>query len=203
MCVMITDNELHVDVKKYRDNRVWVTKKVRMEAEKLRKSLNIKLQILLNYYSVITLILSVLTIKIPDEKLDMWNLIISISLLGITLTITFFNLDQKANEYKNCYLQLASIESDFDDLIYKIKKNTLEDDEIYTEFKNLKKSYTDILSISDNHSDLDYLEFKSKNAGFNLSFSETLKHYSVTWGFNLFYIIFIIFPIIVIIIKLR
>jgi len=139
-------------------DKVWITKKVRMNSENRLNKLDSLSQFLLNWYSISTLALSVVTLIFPDQKFDILNLIISIFLMGITLIVTSAKLKDRANEFKISYIQITVIEEDLKNLELQcelfIDESTYKD--IFSDFIKIKKKYISILDSTPNQEQIDY-----------------------------------------------
>lgn len=199
------DNEKLIDIiNTFKSDRVWVTKKIRMGSEAVRKKINMHLQILLNYYSVSTLALSVITYKNSDELLDTWNLIISIFLLGITITVTNLNLEHKANEFKKSYILLDQLEAKIDRLVFEMEYSS---DKMSFELANekffdLKEEYSKILNETDNHSNFDLITYKKIRQPKTLSHYEYYMHGLTVLIYFVILIITFVLPIYILVNKL-
>ncbi|MGB3161779.1 MAG: SLATT domain-containing protein [Carnobacterium sp.] len=198
------NEELKNSIDNYKQTRVWVTKKVRMDAEAIRKRVNNHLEILLTYYSVATLSLSVITYKNPDENLDTWNLLITIFLLGIVIIVTNLNLDNKANEFKKSYILLDQLEAKIDKLIFNINHNSAEITfHIANDaFFNIKEEYSKILNETDNHSDFDFLSYRVSRFPKELSCHDFISYHSKKIFYYTIIVIVFILPIFILTKKL-
>lgn len=200
----INNKELEDNIDNFKQNRVWVTKKIRMDAEAIRKRVNIHLEILLTYYSVATLALSVITYKNSDENLDTWNLLISIFLLGIVIIVTNLNLENKANEFKKSYILLDQLEAKIDKLIFNIKHNSakMTFQTANEEFFNIKEEYSKILNETDNHSDFDFLSYKVSKFPKKLTCHELMSYHSKKFFYYIIIVIVFALPIFILTKKL-
>lgn len=200
----INNEELQKNINTFKNDRVWVTKKIRMDAEAIRKKMNNHLQVLLTYYSVATLALSVITYKNSDENLDTWNLLITIFLLGIVIVVTNLNLDTKASEFKKSYILLDQLESKIDKLIFDMKYNSgkITFQKANDEFLNIKEEYSKILNETDNHSDFDYLSYRVSRVPEQLSCLEFMSYYSKKFFYYIVVLIVFILPIFILTKKL-
>lgn len=162
---------LNNEIKHFKDERVWVTKKIRMESEARMNKNNIFSLFMVNFYTLIVLSLSIIALVINDSvivnKITVLTLISSVALFGVSLFVSLYGFKEKAMSYKQCYLDLTKIENDCQSLLlkdqeYEVKGNT---------FNNLKKEYANILEKTDNHSSVDRLTYLKNNGKF-----ETLEH---------------------------
>lgn len=167
-----------------------------MEAEAVRKRVSLHLQVFLNYYSVATLAISVITYKYPNEKIDTWNMMISIFLLGIVIVMTSLDLENKANEFKKSYILLSELEAKTDHLEVEIISNSGKTDfkEVNTRWLQLQEEYVKIMSKTNNHSDFDFLKYMVSNLGSQgkISCFTKMKYY---FSVVVYYVIIVLFAI--------
>lgn len=139
-------------------NRVWVTKKIRMESEaRLKRNLNMA-NIVINYYTFTVLAFSIWALVLDTNSeltkyVTLMTVISSVGLFGVSLLISSLAYRERALQFKESYLKLDSLESDFKNLLriaYRLKK-----DELIDQFYFLEKKYFDILALSDNHDQVD------------------------------------------------
>lgn len=169
--------DLYGKIEKFIHDRVWETKKTRMNSEERYLRYNFFSEVILNEYSVCMLALSVITLSKADARFDLLNLVLSILLLGVTLIVTCLRFKETANEYKNSYTQLILIEDQLENLLLKIKEQYLEEDP-YDSFLNIKNNYQTILSNTPNHKYIDYLRMKKNSDENKLDTKQTLYYYS-------------------------
>lgn len=146
------------EIKKFADNRIWVTKKTRMEAEARLKKNQIVSNIIINYYTFAVLGFSIWSLVLDPQSniakyVTLMTVISSVGLFGVTLLISSLGYKERALQFKESYLKLDSLESDFKHLLrsaYQLSK-----EEVISKFYTLEKKYFDILSLSDNHDPID------------------------------------------------
>lgn len=169
------------EIDKFIKNRLWVTKKIRMESEaRLRKNHNIS-NIIINYYTFAVLAFSIWSLVLdPNSSMakyvTLMTVISSVGLFGVTLLISSIGYKERALQFKESYLKLDSLESDFKHLLrsaYRMNK-----DEVVDQFYLLEKKYYDILDLSDNHDQVDTekLFIDRKIDGFDRFLNSHKKH---------------------------
>ncbi|WP_447403043.1 SLATT domain-containing protein (plasmid) [Lysinibacillus sp. fkY74-1] len=155
------------EITHFKDNRVWVTKKTRMESEARMNSNNVFSLFVVNFYTLIVLALSILGLVISDkdmvDKITVLTLISSVALFGISLFVSLFSYKEKAIAYKQCYLDLTRIESQCQDLLL----DDLDYQKRFYKFNEIKKEYNHILEKTDNHSYVDRLIYLKNNKKLN------------------------------------
>lgn len=187
------------EIAKFKNNKVWKTKKCRMNAEERYLKYNTRSSIVLNEYTVSMITLSVITTYKPDDIINLLNLVLSILLLGVTLTVTFLKFKETAEEYKISYTNIILIEDELDNLSIRLQDNHYPSDP-YEKFSEIKISYEKVLKETPNHKYIDYLKNEKRNS--DLYWQQKLYYYSrIIFGEISFCIIFIL-PIGIIVYKL-
>ncbi|TCZ75064.1 SLATT domain-containing protein [Paenibacillus albiflavus] len=139
--------------------RVWKTKKSRMEAEARLIQNNLIADILVNYYTFAVIVYSILALVLDSgnsysKNITISTLVLSIGLFGITLFLSSVGFKQKATQFKDSYHKLDLLEIDINHLLrsaqFKSKKQII--DELYV----LEQKYIYILSLTDNHHTIDH-----------------------------------------------
>ncbi|XJZ28613.1 SLATT domain-containing protein [Bacillota bacterium Lsc_1132] len=175
------ESNLINEITHFKDNKVWVTKKTRMESEARMNSNNVFSLFVVNFYTLIVLALSILGLVIADkdmvDKITVLTLISSVALFGISLFVSLFGYKEKAIAYKQCYLDLTRIESQCQDLLLE----DLDYQKRFYKFNEIKKEYNHILDKTDNHSFIDRLVYLKNNKKLNtLEDQISYKKYKIT-----------------------
>lgn len=151
----------------FKDKRVWVTRKTRMESETRMNNNNIFSLFVVNFYTLIVLGLSILSLVMADEeminRITVLTLIASVTLFGISLFVSLYGYKEKAIAYKQCYIDLTRIESQCQDLLLE----NLDFSKRLIKFNEIKKDYNHILEKTDNHSSVDRLVYLKNNGKLN------------------------------------
>lgn len=164
-----SDKEVGIlkEITHFKDNRVWVTKKTRMEAEARMNNNNIFSLFVVNFYTLIVLALSILGLVMTDQqmidRITVLTLISSVALFGISLFVSLCGYKEKAIAYKQCYLDLTKIESQCQDLLLE----ELDYPNRLIKFNEIKREYNHILEKTDNHSFVDRLVYLKNNKKLN------------------------------------
>lgn len=146
------------EIKKFADNRIWMTKKMRMESEARLKRNHILSNIIINYYTFAVLAFSIWSLVLDPESyvskyVTLMTVISSVGLFGVTLLISSLGYRERALQFKESYLKLDSLESEFKHLSRSAYQLSKED--VIERFHILEKKYFDILALSDNHDPID------------------------------------------------
>ncbi|MBS4694491.1 SLATT domain-containing protein [Aeromonas allosaccharophila] len=126
-----------------RDN-IWFTYKARIQAHKRLVWLDFHSQLLLMWYAILSATLGVLTIRqstLLGPNTDIFATILSIALLGVSLTVTNRDFRVRAMIMRTNYLQLQR-------LYLEIPANT-------TPTKDQASKYYELLAESENHHEID------------------------------------------------
>lgn len=170
------ETELLMEITHFKDNKVWVTRKTRTESEARMNNNNIFSLFVVNFYTLIVLSLSILGLVIPNQvitdKITVLTLISSVALFGISLFVSLYGYKEKAIAYKQCYLDLTSIESQCQDILLE----DLDYQNRLTRFNEIKKEYNHILEKTDNHSFVDRLVYLKNNKKLN-SLEDQISYY--------------------------
>lgn len=127
-------------------DRVWMTRKARINASERLLSLEKFIQYINIYYSCFICILSVYGLVIINDKIGIISTILSIIL---TISMVYLNSQRfgdRAQQLKNNYINLQKLYLKLDN----IDENTIVD---LTEYNN---EYIQLLSSCENHSSYDY-----------------------------------------------
>ncbi|SEH94663.1 hypothetical protein SAMN05192559_1063 [Halobacillus karajensis] len=156
-----SENEkLLKDIEEFRDNRVWVTKKTRMEAEARMNTNHLFSLVIVNYYTMFVLSFSIWSLvnKESPSNINLLTVIASVLLFGASIFVSTYGFKEKAISFKNCYLDLYKIENRLDKLLFM----KVDHEKLLSEFDEVKKEYNHVLEKTDNHSNTDRLVFLKK-----------------------------------------
>ncbi|GEN44468.1 SLATT domain-containing protein [Alkalibacillus haloalkaliphilus] len=139
------------------DKNIWVTRKSRIEAEARMIRNHNFLQFTLVYYTFFILAFSIWLLVTENYNISIFTVILSVGLFGFNIYFNSIGFNEKALKYKESYLELTQLQ-------YKMEQLLDEEEGIKTEeFHDLKSDYQQILSKTDNHSELDYLKVLIKH----------------------------------------
>lgn len=127
-------------------NQVWCTRVSRINAEKRLMSKEKFIQFINIYYSVVTVIYSIMSYINCDNKLSEITIYITISLLISILYLNAQNYPQLARAYRENYTNLQNIE-------FRLKHLSENDED---EIKQIEKEYCTLLNQYSNHITYDY-----------------------------------------------
>jgi SMODS and SLOG-associating 2TM effector domain family 5 len=148
------------EIKNLINNRVWVTKKARMEAEARMNRNNFFMTLLVNYYTFIVLAFSIWTLVSENNNMSLLTVIASVGLFGISIFVSAVGYREKALQFKESYLSLNELEFD---LKYLLRNENLEESLVINDLKLYEKKYNEILTKSENHNDLDFTKVLIKH----------------------------------------
>ncbi|EBY6526823.1 SLATT domain-containing protein [Salmonella enterica subsp. enterica serovar Livingstone] len=134
-----------------KDN-VWFTYKARIHAYHRLEQMDIHSQLLLVWYAIIGAILAVVAVRHPDvlgDDTDVFGAVLSITLLGVSLSIANRDFRGRAINMRKNYLALQCL--------YNELKNKTE----ITQNDTLK--YDELLNEVENHNEMDDKIFRVKN----------------------------------------
>lgn len=168
------------NLKKFNDNKIWVTKKTRMESEKNLLEKNRIVNYLLIYYSACLAVMSYLTIaKVGSFNITYISGIISLILPSVNIFQYKADYSRRATEFKECYLSLERLENECNDLILELSDIT-NIEEALRKKNVIHEKYYEILLKCENQSSIAFFYFKKNeikrgNKNFSISNGETAK----------------------------
>lgn len=187
-------NIIESEAKKLLD-RVWKTKKIRMVAEARRLTLKKQTDLLLNLTTIWALETSFFTFLgnsnfgvLTNSGVSILSFVLSLGAVIISLIVTGYDYVSEANEFKNSYIELGKVENEIDILLNRLKLHIGSCDEIIAQLASIKNNYTDVLSRTMNHTDLDFLFFKRAQLQQEYEHDDSCKSsWKKNWMKNLWY----------------
>lgn len=136
--------------------KIWITRKARIEAATRLERNDLLSQIYINYYSVFIVALSIWDLYKTDTNLSIHLVIGALLVLCTSIFISARNFKERALNTKNCYIKL-------DELYRKAEQLENRSSNVRkSDWKQLEADYEQLLLLSENHSIFDYLSFKHK-----------------------------------------
>ncbi len=147
------------EIKYLVDERVWKTKKIRMEAEARLNRNNLVSVIILNYYTFVVLAFSIWSLILDPTsqittRISLMLVIASVGLFGVTLFLSTVGFKEKAVQFKDSYVRLDNLENGIRNLLRNME--FLDKQRVIVELQQFEEKYNEIISLSDNHSRIDY-----------------------------------------------
>ena len=128
-------------------NNIWITRKSRINAsERLNKN-DFWSQVLIAYYSICLITLTIVDIKDDNFNMETLSLILSILILTISIFIVSMNFKERSLILKTSYVKMAKL---YRDVLKKEKDNA--------NYEDLENQYNTIVELTENHSPYDYME---------------------------------------------
>ena len=132
------------------EDKIWLTRKCRIEASERLNRYDLISKIILIYYSTFILGISIYGLVFPNSNLSITLTIASLLVLISSLFIASRNFKERSLMFKQCYIKLNQ-------LLHQIKTLKTENDD----YKNkLFYDYIEVLHLTENHSQYDYLKVK-------------------------------------------
>src|SRR3989338_5116959 len=173
-------------------NKVWFTYRARIMAHERLMLLNKVTQYLLIWYSLITVISSIVMIRFPlifGSNGDILVTCISLIVLVLSLVVSSRDYRGREIEMRKNYLELQKLYRELE------VKNELPADE----FSEKDERYQFIIAKGENHTEFDDLTFRVKNSTTRTpAWHAFILYYVVKTAAWLFLIAFIITPLIII-----
>jgi hypothetical protein len=189
---MIDSQQIINEIKYLSNDRIWKTKKARMEAEERLNKYNFLSNLLVNYYTFFVLAFSIWTLISEDTDISLLTVIASVGLFGVSLFLSYVGFREKAIQFKDSYQRLDELDIDVKSLLR--KSNTITVEELINILNSYEKKYNEIISKTDNHSSIDYqkLAISRKLDGYK---DLRLNYYLTSLGVNLFILFLFVSPI--------
>jgi amino acid permease len=127
--------------------KIWITRKARINTERRLLRKNTISQVLMIYYSTILVLVSLLSLIYPNSDLSLVSLIGSIVVLIASVTLYAQRYMERALAMRRCYIKL-------DDIFGRVKKAEESEGGVGSEFQ---LEYNECIGAVENHSEYDYL----------------------------------------------
>ncbi|TNV22815.1 SLATT domain-containing protein [Buttiauxella sp. B2] len=147
-------------------DKIWFTYKARIHAYHRLEWMDTHSQFLLVWYAVLGVALAVVVIRYPNllgSDTDIFSAILSIALLGVSLSVTNRNFRGRAMNMRNNYLALQHLYNVIN------SRGSVMDTDI--------TKYDELLNEVDNHNDMDDKIFRVKNSSLLISRSPKWTEY--------------------------
>lgn len=170
-------------------NKIWITRKARINAEERLEKFDFLTQMLINYYTLVIVGLSIWTLY--DESnaklISVITIIASVLLFGLSIFVNARNFKIRAITFKSCYIKLDEIYNECE--LLKDSPDNLSAEEI----TRIQNKYNKVMNSIENHTPMDYLRVLNNTS--NISKSQR-------WYFNFKRSLFIILIFIIILFPL-
>lgn len=167
-------------------NRIWITRKCRINASERFDNLYFWTRFFQVYYSLILIVLSINNFSLIKEEKG--NDSISLLLLVASLAVSFFSMYISSQNYKERALKLKYNYHGFDELYRNLDRIIINEDFKLSEVFLIEDKYLFLLKVSENHSTEDYLTYqKMDNKNDYWKFMDYLNYY---WMVKRWYILF-------------
>lgn len=171
-------------------NKVWFTYKARIQAHHRLEWMDTHSQFLLVWYAILGAALAVVAIRYPTllgKNTDIFGAILSITLLGVSLSVANRDFRGRALNMRKNYLALQHLYNVIN------TRNTVQPEDIV--------KYDELMNDVENHQDMDDKTFRVRNSSQLTSRHPRKKEYFQVYLFTVFkYVVLLIFyttPVIV------
>ncbi|ACB65644.1 conserved hypothetical protein [Burkholderia ambifaria MC40-6] len=136
-------------------NRIWFTRKARIQAEKRLLQNDFHSQLMLQIFTAYILVLSIYMLKfhaggISDDAANVTLLVVSVLLFGRTPAVNSRNFKGRAEAFKIMYVKLQLLLDNLADLDW---ANSIE--EAQHAYAEVQQEYARIIADGENHSEID------------------------------------------------
>lgn len=129
------------------NDKVWKTKKSRINTSERLKYNDFISQLLITYYSLFIIVISIIDISNTKSNFGTLTLILSILILVVSVFVFSMNFKERSLKLQYTYIKM-------DNLWLEMKKREKDGKDI----SELKLEYSNLLECSENHSECDYLK---------------------------------------------
>jgi len=174
-------------------NKIWITRKCRINTSERLIFLNVISQLFLNYFTLVILSISIWTLYIDSESknLTFTTVIASLFLFACTIGINSLDYKERIRKLKTCYIKLEVLYYDLEVLKSDFQEKGQNDS--YEKFYEIKRSYINLLKSVENHSSYDYLKFTLTQKEYR-SWKTFIKYYLLNFLFFLTIILLMLLP---------
>ncbi len=129
------------------NDKVWKTKKSRINTSERLKQNDFISQLLITYYSLLIIIISIIDMSNIQSNFGTLTLILSILILIVSVFVFSMNFKERSLKLQNSYIKM-------DKLWIEIENKESKNEDI----SELKTEYSNLLECSENHSECDFLK---------------------------------------------
>jgi hypothetical protein len=136
-------------------NRIWFTRKARIQSEKRLLQNDFHAQLMLQLFSAYSIGLSIYLLKfhatgLSDDAANVTLIVVSVLLFGIAPYISARNFKGRAEEFKTVYVKLQTLLNDLNRISWISSV-----DEAHAAYEVVEKEYARTLADSENHLEID------------------------------------------------
>lgn len=163
-------------------DKVWFTYKARIQAHHRLEWMDTHSQFLLVWYAILGAALAVVTIRYPTVlgcNTDIFGAVLSITLLGVSLSVANRDFRGRAMHMRKNYLALQHLHN-----VMSSRVSVTEED---------INEYDDLLNEAENHNEMDDKTFRVRNSSQLKSRKPETMEYIQVYGFLIIKIIVLVF----------
>jgi hypothetical protein len=175
-------------------DKIWITRKSRINSAERLILTNTLSQIFINYYTLVILSISIWTLFSNDENnnnLSFITVVASLFIFAGTVGVNSLNFKERISKFKSCYIKLDELNGDLE--ILKNDLSKLGSGEPRQRFEIIRSSYIKMLEDIENHHAYDYLKFQVNNK-YKINYGNYLKYYFYNFVFILVILILVLIP---------
>ncbi|MBU8792163.1 SLATT domain-containing protein [Oceanobacillus caeni] len=183
-------------------NKVWITRKCRINTSDRLVFTNKVTQFLINYYTLVILSISIWSLNTTDNThFSLFTVIASLFLFGITVGVNSLNYRERIIYLKNCYIKLDDLYADLEILLSELP--FIEKQEGKRRFIEIRNEYSKVLESVENHNAYDFLKFQIFNQKDLIDYKHYIRYFLYKLYYGLIFIVLLLVPFspIILIIK--
>lgn len=174
-------------------NKVWITRKCRINTSDRLVFTNKVTQFLINYYTLVILSISIWSLNTTDNThFSLFTVIASLFLFGITVGVNSLNYRERIIYLKNCYIKLDDLYADLEILLSELP--FIEKQEGKRRFIEIRNEYSKVLESVENHNAYDFLKFQVFNQKDLIDYKHYIRYFLYKLYYGLIFIVLLLVP---------
>lgn len=174
-------------------NKVWITRKCRINTSDRLVFTNKVTQFLINYYTLVILSISIWSLNTTDNThFSLFTVIASLFLFGITVGVNSLNYRERIIYLKNCYIKLDDLYADLEILLSELP--FIEKQEGKRRFIEIRNEYSKVLESVENHNAYDFLKFQIFNQKDLIDYKHYIRYFLYKLYYGLIFIVLLLVP---------
>jgi len=134
-------------------DRIWITRKSRIEAASRLEWNSVYSQFLLAYFAVFSVIFSILDIRDTTKDYSYQLLIASVITLSVSIFVPSMRFPERAGSFKKCYIALDGLYR----RARRAERQETDVDSLEQTGRKIDAEYSQLMDNCENHSNADYL----------------------------------------------
>ncbi|MFA1822981.1 SLATT domain-containing protein [Virgibacillus oceani] len=174
-------------------NKVWITRKCRINTSDRLVFTSKVIQVLINYYTLMILSISIWSLNTTNNNhLSLFVIIASLFLFAITIGINSLNYKERIIYLKSSYIKLDDLYIDLNILLDELP--FIEKKEAKNRFIEIRNEYSKVLESVENHNAYDFIKFQISNQEDDVGYKHYLRYYLYKIYYRLVFMVLFLVP---------